>query len=120
MSKPSEPEHPMELSGAEIEGDLGLMIDSIIEEYASIGWQASQIMQLFEKPFFQSTYNAARVLPPELLRDRIDSVLARCGVVRLTLRQAEEPPEDDNMHDTPKTDLVQIRSRSSNATGDSR
>ena len=117
MSKPLEPDDPMELNGTELEGDVGLMIDSIVEEYANIGWGEAQIMQIFEKPFFQSTYNMARSMPPGQLIERVRSVLERCGVVRVSICKAEHIPNDDH---SPNTDLVQIKPRSSVATGDSR
>ncbi len=116
MSKPLEPDAPMELNGAEIEGDVGLMIDSIVEEYAGIGWGEAEIMQIFDRPFFQSTYNLARAVPPGQLRERVRSVLGRCGVVRVSISEAEHVPEDDQ---SPDTDLVQLHPRSSVATGDS-
>lgn len=117
MSKPVEPDDPMELNGAEIAGDVGVMFANLVEEYASIGWDESQILEIFEKPFFQSTYNLARSMPPGVLRARVREVLGRCGVVRVSSQQAEPDPEDDL---SPDRDLVQIRTPSRAAKGDSR
>jgi len=116
MSKPIEPDYPMELNGTEIAGDVGLMIDCIVEEYANIGWGEAKIMQIFEKPFFQSTYNLARAMPPGKLRERVRNVLGRCGVVRIAISQAEHISADNH---SPETGLAQIQPWSSVATGDS-
>ena len=117
MSKPLGPDDPMELTGAKLEGDVELMIDSIVEEYAGIGWGETEILRIFSRPFFQSTYNLARAVPPGQLLDRVRRVLGRCGVVRVAISEAEHIPEDDH---SPDTDFVQLQPRSSVAIGDSR
>tara|TARA_B100000959_G_scaffold287407_1_gene371857 strand:+ start:11461 stop:11814 length:354 start_codon:yes stop_codon:yes gene_type:complete len=117
MIKKPDQEDPMELTGVELEGDLSLMVDSIAEEYASIGWGEEQILQLFNRPFFRSTYNAGRAVPPEQLRARVRAVLARCGVVQVAIQQSEETHQNNRLTNP---DLVQIQSNASATLGDSR
>ncbi len=117
MIKESAPDDPMELTGVKLDGDLGLMIDSIVEEYAGIGWDESQILQIFNRPFFRSTYNAARAVPPEQLRKRVRDVLGRCGVVKVAIHRSEE---SDHPNPLPDSDLVQVQPSASATPGDSR
>jgi hypothetical protein len=117
MIKEPDQEDPMELTGMEFEGDLSLMIDSIIEEYASIGWGESQILQIFDRPFFRSTYNAARALPPQQLRQRVRDVLARCGIIQVAIQKSEDTHQNNSLTNS---DLVQIQTNVGATTGDSR
>ena len=89
MSKPLQADDPMELHTTELTGDRDLMLDCIIEEYATMGWSEENILLIFDRPFFQATYNLARSMDPDTLRRRVRSVIARCGVVRVEVRDAK-------------------------------
>ena len=81
-SKSAEPEDPMRLRAELVEGDPQVMLDGLIEEYARMGWDAGQIARIFEDPFFGATHALASRLGGEVIRDRIEETLQRCGVFR--------------------------------------
>lgn len=87
--KQAEPDDPMDLRAEATAGDPTFMIDSIVEEYARIGWDAGRILRLFEEPFFQATYGLGRAAGVEAVQRRVHAVLARCGTMRVTVTHAD-------------------------------
>lgn len=77
-----EPDDPMSLGAQGVPGDTELMLDCLIEEYARMGWPAEKILLLFDRPFFQATHGLNELYGATAIRQRIDSVIARCGVLR--------------------------------------
>ncbi len=81
-NKPLEVDDPMLLRGQSVEGDPEIMLASLVEEFASMGWDATAIVELFERPFFQATSRLRDLFGPDEIRLRIEDVLKRCGVQR--------------------------------------
>ncbi len=79
-----EPDDPMQLQGGFAGGDPAIMLDCLIEEYAHMGMDAAAIRKLFEDPAFQATRALADRFGDVFVRDRIDRVVSRCGVIRAT------------------------------------
>ncbi len=75
-----EPEDPMSLNADSAEGDPSVMVDSLIEEYARMGWDAPRIENLFRQPFFMATASLGELYGEEGIRERVAAVLARFGV----------------------------------------
>ena len=92
-TRPVEPEDPLNLFGFEIEGDPDLMLRMIVEEYARIGYDSEAVMELTRNPFYQAMHGLWQLLGEETLRRRVDGILARCGVLRTSWREAPPPPE---------------------------
>ena len=77
-----EPEDPMSLHADSVEGDPSAMVDSLIEEYARLGWDAPRIENLFRQQFFMATASLGELYGEEGIRERVTAVLARFGVHR--------------------------------------
>ena len=55
------PEDPMELVGVNLpSGDSDDMAECLVEEYLLMGWNERQLMNLFTRPFFQTTHRIYR------------------------------------------------------------
>jgi hypothetical protein len=87
------PEDPMEMTGIEVPGDPDLMLRLLVEEYARIGWGRDALMQLARDPNYQSFHGLWRQMGEEALRQRIDQVLSRCGVMRVRYTEAPSAEE---------------------------
>jgi len=86
------PDDPLEMTGFEVPGDPDLMLRLLVEEYARIGWTAEAIMQLARDPNYQAFHGLWRHFGEEELRDRVEQVLSRCGVMRVRTTEAEPTP----------------------------
>ena len=82
---------PMDLHVTMAEGDPDLLLRSIVQEYAWIGWDADQIAALFGDPFYPMLYGLRQALGEAGVRQRIDAVLHRCGVFRFQSTVLEQP-----------------------------
>ena len=60
--RPVEPEHPMMLEGAVIDGDTALMFRCLVEEYLMAGQSPGQILEMCMVENYQALYAARRVL----------------------------------------------------------
>ena len=68
----------MELAGVAVPTlDQDLMVDCLIEEYLSIGWEERQVLELFRSPFFQTTHRVFHERGEDYVRGRVDVVRAR-------------------------------------------
>ena len=85
---------PMTLCATPAAGDPDLLIRSVVQEYAWMGWEAEQIVALFRDPFYPMLHGLWRVLGEADVRDRIDAVFHRCGVFRFRSTVQEQPDED--------------------------
>jgi len=84
---------PMTLCATPVAGDPDLLIRSVVQEYAWMGWDAEQIAALFRDPFYPMLHGLCRVLGEADVRDRIEAVFHRCGVFRFRSTVQEEPDE---------------------------
>ncbi len=82
LGKMPESDDPMEMRAAAVDGNPYAMLDGIVEEYARMGWGRKRILELFDSSFFQATHGLVELLGRERVEQRIDAVLARCGVHR--------------------------------------
>jgi len=82
--RPIEPEDPMQLTAEPVNGDPRAMLDGIIEEYVGLGWDADHIEKIFATPFFLATWGLSELFGRKQVRERIDAVLRRRGVMRFT------------------------------------
>ena len=87
------PEDPMNLHAFEVPGDPELMMRLLVEDYARIGWNTESIMSLACDPNYQVFHGLLKMFGEDELRRRVQQILARTGVMRVTTKEAEAPPE---------------------------
>jgi hypothetical protein len=90
-TRPVEPEDPMNLFGYEVPGDPDVMLRILIEEFARLGFDLPQIMQLCRDPFYQGMHGLWLSLGEEEIERRIVAILSRFGVMRTTTKDAVLP-----------------------------
>ncbi len=89
------PDDPMQLTGIQVPGDPGLMLRLLVEEYARMGWGLEPLMQLARDPNYQAFHGLLELFGEDELLRRIKDTLSRCGVMRVTVDEAEPPPEPE-------------------------
>jgi hypothetical protein len=87
-----QPDDPMEISGVRVDGDPRFMLDCLITEYARLGFEADDLLRMFDDPQFQGPHALTRALGRDYVRSQIHAVLRRCGVLRV--RVVEQPLEE--------------------------
>jgi hypothetical protein len=88
---------PMEISGIEVEGDPQVMLECIIEEYARMGADADAIMRMFNDPYFQGPHGLTRVYGRQFIRYRVEQILDRCGVLRVSMSEEAAAPDGESV-----------------------
>ncbi|MFQ5767666.1 MAG: hypothetical protein ACE5ID_06750, partial [Acidobacteriota bacterium] len=80
-----EPDDPFSFEAVRVpDGDLETMAAAMVEEYARMGWNEVQILDLFRRPFFSGTYRFLASRGEAATRSLIHGVLERTGVYRYT------------------------------------
>ena len=87
------PEDPMNLHAFEVPGDPELMMRMLVEDYARMGWNTEAIMSLACDRNYQVFHGLLCMFGNDGLRRRVQQILARTGVMRVTTTEAESPPE---------------------------
>ncbi len=83
QNRPWEPEDPLHLNAAAVEGDPEIMLACLVEEYARMGMNRQEIQELFDRPFFRATHGLKLLFGESGLQERIGQILGRCGVLRV-------------------------------------
>jgi hypothetical protein len=83
-----EPEDPMQLDAVPANGDPGVMLVCLVEEFARMGMSTAEIEALFENPFFQATHGLKQVFGHDELHRRIRAVVQRSGVMKFRVNDA--------------------------------
>jgi len=96
------PEDPLELHGFEVPGDVEVMFRILMEEFARMGWDCAEIVELARNPFYQALHGLWRLHGEAEFRRRVAQILARVGVIRV--REFIAPPPGE---------LLQIEASSS-------
>ena len=89
--RPAEPADPFQMFAGGVEGDPGLMLDCLVEEYSRLGYGTDELLALFENQEFLATYGLRGLFGPDTTRERVREVISRCGV--LNVRTFALPPE---------------------------
>jgi len=95
LERMAEAEDPFELMAEPVVGDPGVMLDCMLEEFAWMGWNASQLESLFHHPGYPVLGALREYFGDEEVRRRITSLLARTGVLSFREVIAEPELEDD-------------------------
>ncbi len=87
------PDDPLDMTAVEVDGDPQLMLRLLVEEYARMGWGVEEIMRLAADPFYVGFHGLLRAFGEQQLRGQIQSILARCGVVRVKTFEVTPDPD---------------------------
>jgi hypothetical protein len=88
------PDDPLEMHAFEVPGDQELMLRLLIEEYARIGMGVDAVVELSQDPNYTAFYGLRQSLGESQFRRRVESIIARCGVIRV-MRTETEPPSEN-------------------------
>jgi hypothetical protein len=88
------PEDPMEMHGFEVPGDQELMLRLLVEEYARIGLDVDDIVQLAGDSNYMAFYALRQLLGDDEFQHRVGSIIAHCGVIRIKETAVEAPSEN--------------------------
>ena len=105
LTRAVESEDPLELVATPVAGDPDIMLECLVQEFAWMGWDAGQLLELFRSPLYPVLNQLLGAHGEAEVRRRIASVLARSGVFRITAVVDEEPEPDD------EPELIQISIR---------
>lgn len=96
LSREAETEDPMELVAGPVPGDPELMLECVVQEFAQIGLDAAQLVELFRSPAYPMLNALLDHYGEGEVRRRVAAVLARSGVFRVRATVAEDPePEPE-------------------------
>ncbi len=96
LSRAVEAEDPMELVANPVHGDPEVMLECMVQEFAWLGWDAEQLLQLFHSPEYPVLGQLRQHFGVEAVRQRIESLLKRIGVLRVREVIVDEPdPEEE-------------------------
>ncbi len=92
-AKQAEPTDPMDLVATMVPGgEVDFLARCFVEEYAAMGYDGEQILELFRQPQYVGVHPVYRAKGEQAVRALIDEVLAECGVFRVSESTIEEPP----------------------------
>jgi hypothetical protein len=77
-------EDPMELVGMVMPGEAGQlerMAETIVEEYARMGWDARRMMTLFTQPVFMATYRIHQIKGEAYVKDLLERTCAKYRIL---------------------------------------
>ncbi len=86
-SRAVEPEDPMDLHGVEVDGDPEIMLRMLVEDYARMGYGLNELIDLCQQPFYVGMNGLLQLYGEEELRQKLKSILSRCGVFRVVTRE---------------------------------
>src|SRR5262245_19243309 len=92
-----EADDPLELVATPVEGDPGLMLDCVVQEFAGMGWDAGQLLGLFRSPAYPILNQLLAYYGEAEVRRRVGALLGGPGAVpvRETVADDPEPDGDD-------------------------
>ncbi len=92
-AKQAEPTDPMDLVGTMVPGgDVEFLARCFVEEYAAMGYDGEQILELFRQPQYAGVHPVYRAKGERAVRTLIEEVLAECGVFRVSESIIEKSP----------------------------
>ncbi len=97
------PDDPMQLSGFQVPGDPELMLRMLVEEYARLGWKADAIVGMICDPNHQLFGGLLELFGREALREKVEKIVARCGVIKVSFSEAEDVTEQLVQIDLPSS-----------------
>jgi hypothetical protein len=96
LTRAVESEDPMELVANPVQGDPEVMLQCIVQEFAWMGWDAEQLLQLFYSPEYPVLNQLLAHYGAEQIQRSIASLLAETGVFRFQAYVDEKPEIDED------------------------
>jgi len=95
LTRDAEPEDPMELIAEPVVGDPDVMLECILQEFAWMGWNESQLLALFHHPGYPVLQELCRAFGEEEVKRRVRELISRWGVLRFreVVVESELEPE---------------------------
>ncbi len=81
LSRTVESEDPMELMATPAPGDPDVMLESIVQEFAWMGWNAEQLLELFHSPMYPVLNQLREHYGDDVIREKVEAVVGRAGVL---------------------------------------
>jgi hypothetical protein len=75
-----EMEDPLEMFATAVPGDPEVMLQCLIQEYASMGWNTKQILSLFNDPSYPALHSLLHAYGESAIAEQIAALLDRSGV----------------------------------------
>jgi hypothetical protein len=97
ISREMLPDDPLHLHGREVAGDHELMLRLLVEEYARLGWGTEAILGLARDPNYVGFHGLLCLFGEAGLRHRINRVIARTGILRVSEYEAPSEPTPDEL-----------------------
>ena len=98
-----ESDDPMEIVATPVTGDVDMMLECIVQEFAWMGWDTERILALFRDPFYPALHQLGRRYGEAGIRARVTALLGRMGVFCCQEEVRDEPEADE-----PETELIQL------------
>jgi hypothetical protein len=91
----AEADDPYLLHATPVAGDVELMLECIVHEYAWLGWSTEQMIDLFRDPGYPLLNAVLHHYGEDGVRQRVDKVLRGRGVFHVsgTIADVPEPPD---------------------------
>jgi hypothetical protein len=90
------PEDPYEPHATATPGDPEVLLRCLVQEYAWMGWDAGQILALFDDPFYPALQGLLDLYGEEGVRRRVEALLGRTGVWHFRASVREAPGDDED------------------------
>lgn len=98
LTRQIEADDPMELIAEPTVGDPELMLDSLLHEYAMLGWPPDALLELFRNPMYPVLRQLADHFGLEAVRGRIAALMGDHALVRFV--ETIDPIADDGDEDS--------------------
>jgi hypothetical protein len=103
LAREVEGDDPLELVATPAPGDPDLMLESIVQEFAWMGWGPDELLGLFHSPLYPVLNQLCEHFGDGEVRRRVEALLARTGVFRVRETFAEDSEPGDE-----SPELVQV------------
>jgi len=86
---------PLELHATPMPGDPAVMLACLVQEFARLGYGADEIVALFRDPGYPALGALLDLYGERGLRDRVEDLVRRTGVLRFSGHVIDEPDPED-------------------------
>jgi hypothetical protein len=97
LTRDVEPEDPMELVATRVRGDPDVMLECMVQEFAWMGWDEGQLLELFRSPEYPVLNQLLAHFGEAAIRTRVGAQLDQMGVFHVSETIAPDPePEEEH------------------------
>jgi hypothetical protein len=102
-TRPVEADDPFSLHATAVSGEPEVMLECLVQEYAWMGWNTEQILDLFRDPGYPALASLLDFFGADDVRRRVEVVLKRMGVFRVSGTVRDEPESQEE-----EPELIQL------------